>query len=259
MLPVVTPFQEKFGPWALVTGASSGIGRAIALELATRGLGVLITGRDRVKLQELRNQIPICEFVEADLATEQGLALLLERATQLNLGLVVANAGFGTSGPLLESDLGTELDMLRVNCEVPMRLAYELGPRLIARGGGGFVFLSSIVAWQGVAGQAHYSATKAYIQNLSEALAVEWRPQKVCVVSAAPGPVATEFADRSGLTLKASDDSMSVARDIVDALGRRTLVIPGRLGKTLSGMLAMAPRQLRVRIMSMIAKGLVRA
>ena len=251
-------FLGKYGPWALVTGASSGIGQEIAIQLDKMGLRIVITGRNEEALHSLSQQLTRSKVVVADLSTPVGLESLLSALEDIDLGLVVANAGFGTSGDFLNSDIEMEAEMLRLNCEAPLKLAHSIGPRLASRGSGCFIFLSSIVAWQGVAGQSHYSATKAYVQNLTEGLAIEWKPLGIHVMSAAPGPVDTKFAKRAGLHLGMADDASAVARDILRNLGRKTTVVPGRFGKLLSYGLATAPRAFRARIMAGVAKGMLK-
>ena len=249
---------EKFGPWALVTGATSGIGQEVAREATRRGFKVLVTGRDPSRLTSLADELPGCEAIGADLARSENMEALIRRAQGLDLGLVVAAAGFGSSGPAVSASLSTELEMIRLNCEAPWRLAHGLGPAMLHRGRGAFVFVSSIVAWQGVAGQANYSATKAYVLSLAEGLAREWGPRGVHVHAAAPGPVESQFARRAGLKMKRADRPDEVARDILDGLGGRTTFVPGRNGRSLTRLLSIAPRSLRVRILSAVTKDMLR-
>jgi short-subunit dehydrogenase len=192
------------------------------------------------------------------LAKSEELEALIEHAREFDLGLVVAAAGFGSSGPMVSSSLQAELEMIRVNCEAAFRLAHGLGPGMIERGRGAFVFLSSVVAWQGVAGQASYSATKAFVQSLAEGLASEWKPHGVQVHAAAPGPVESEFARRAGLKMKRADRADEVARDILNGLGGRTTLVPGGNGRNLTRLLSVTPRSLRVKILSAATKDMLR-
>lgn len=169
----LTAFQHRYGPWALVTGASDGIGRACAVEAAARGLNVLLVARRESQLVELAAQLVATHGVNAepfaaDLATEAGLAALRERAASLDVGLFVAAAGFGTSGAFTEGSLEEEQQMVAVNCGAVLALAHDLTVAMRRRGRGALVLLSSIVAFQGVPRAAAYSATKAFIQSLAE-------------------------------------------------------------------------------------------
>lgn len=248
-------FAEKYGPYGVVTGASSGIGREIARELSARGLKVILSGRDQARLQELQNELQGSVVVVADLGTEAGWESLLQVMESHEVGLVVANAGFGSTGEFGRESLSFELEMLRVNCEIPLRMSHWVEKNLVPKGRGGMVFVSSILAWQGVPLQGHYGATKAYIQSLAEALHAEWRGNGVDVLVAAPGPVATDFGKRAGMVQAKADDAELVAKEIVGALGRKRTVVPGRLGKVLTGLLATAPRAIRIQIMAKVIRG----
>ena len=146
--------------------------------------------------------------------------------------------------------------MLRVNCEAVLRLSHGLGRHMAARGRGQLVLFGSLVGFQGNAWTAQYSAIKAYVQSLAEGLAIEMRPHGVNVISVAPGPVASGFADRARMTMTLSDRPETIARGIVRRLGRSGTLRPGRVTKLLSTALATAPRGLRVRIMSAILSGM---
>ena len=117
------------------------------------------------------------------------------------MGLFVASAGFGTSGPLLECDLNQELNMVDVNCRALLQLSVLFGRRFAARGRGGLVLLSSLVAFQGVPRSANYAATKSYVQTLAEGLHLELAARGVDVLASAPGPVLSGFGARSRMKM----------------------------------------------------------
>jgi short-subunit dehydrogenase len=256
-------FRHRYGPWAVVTGASSGIGLAIAGELARRGLDLLLVARRADLLRNAANRLHAahgieCRILAADLGGEVGRAAVAHAIDGLDVGLLVNAAGYGTAGPLQSSDPAREADLLAVNALAPLLLSRALIPRLIARGRGGLVFLSSIVAFQGVARAANYAASKAYVQSLAEGLAGELHPHGVDVLSSAPGPVDSGFAARAGMHLGRAADPGTVAAATIAALGRRTTVRPGALAKLLGLSLSTAPRALRVRIMTAIMAGMTR-
>ncbi len=251
----------QYGPWAVVTGASDGIGRAFALELAAAGFGVVLAARGKDRLDALAARIaaeggfaPV--VVAGDLATDEGVAALCTATESLDVGLVVCAAGFGTSGPFLDAEEANERDMLRLNCESRMLTTHRFGRRLAARGKGGLVLMSSLVAFQGVPRTAHYAATKAYVQTLAEGLARELAPLGVDVVASAPGPVASGFAARAAMTMGRAEKPEVVARQTLAALGRKTTVRPGLLAKVLEGSLSLLPRAGRVRIMEQVMRGM---
>jgi short-subunit dehydrogenase len=250
-------FLARYGPWAVVTGASSGIGREIALGLAEAGLNLVLVARRRDVLERLASDIEAhregeIRVVAADLASESALGTVEEATQDLDVGLLVAAAGFGTSGPFLESSLEEELEMLDVNCRAPLRMALHFGRRFARRGRGGIVLMSSIVGFQGTPNAAHYAATKAYVQTLAEALNVELAPLGVDVVASAPGPTDSGFAARASMQMRVALEPQDVARSTLKALGRTSTVLPGALSKLLAYSLLPLPRWARVRIMGRV-------
>ncbi|MFS6826138.1 SDR family NAD(P)-dependent oxidoreductase [Cyanobium sp. ATX 6F1] len=250
-------FFDRYGPWAIVTGASSGIGRAIAGRLAEAGLNLVIVARSRGVLEDLaaslaaENSIQV-RTIDVDVALEASLETIRTATADLDVGLLVASAGFGTSGPFLEADIKSEEEMLMVNCRAVLNACFHFGRRFSQRGRGGLVLLSSIVGFQGMPYAAHYAATKAYVQALAEALNVELRGCGVDVLSAAPGPTHSGFADRAGQRMGMALAPEEIAQPILDALGHRATIFPGFLSKLLTYALVPLPRWARVRIMGRV-------
>ena len=256
-------FSEKYGPWALVTGASDGIGRAFAASLAEAGLNVVLVARRAEVLErfadELRSVFPIEALVlPADLSRPDAVDSIVARTAHLEVGLLVAAAGFGTSGRFVDSELENELDMIDVNCRAVAALTHHFGARFRHRGRGGIVLMSSVVAFQGVPRSANYAATKAYVQSLAEGLRAELEPSGVDVVASAPGPVHSGFAERAGMTMGMAQLPKAVAEGTLGALGRNGTTRPGWLAKVLGWSLALLPRWARVRVMTVIMRGMTR-
>jgi short-subunit dehydrogenase len=252
---------QRYGPWAVVTGASDGIGRAFAVELARRGLHLVLVARREARLQALADELSRshgieCRVVAVDLGAADALPRLAEQTQALDVGLLVAAAGFGSSGPLVDGELGNELEMVDLNCRAVLGLSWHYARRFKARGRGGLVLLSSLVAFQGVPRAANYAATKAYVQTLAEGLHAELKPFGVDVLASAPGPVASAFAARAGMRMSAAQRPEVVARASLDALGRRTTLRPGALSKLLGWSLAMLPRWAMVRVIAQVMKGM---
>jgi len=257
-------FRQRYGPWAVVTGASDGIGRAIARELAARGLDLVLVARRSEALatlgEELERDFQIqARPLAADLSQPAERRRMERELSTTPVGLLVAAAGFGTSGPLLDSRVADESAMLEVNCAAVLEQCHHFGGRMRDRGRGGLVLLSSLLAFQGVPRAAHYAATKAWVQTLAEGLVHELRPAGVDVLCAAPGPVRSGFASRAGMQMGLAVDPATVGRDVVRALERRRfLVRPGALSWLLEFSLKPLPRFIRVRILSQIMAGMTR-
>lgn len=254
-------FAETYGPWAVVTGASDGIGAALARALAAEGLSLLLVARREGRLAALAADLSArhgtaCRVLACDLADPAGAAEVVAAAAGLDVGLLVAAAGFGTSGPFLEADLGEELAMLDVNCRAVLALVHPLARRLAARGRGGVVLMSSLLAFQGVPRAAGYAATKAWVQTLAEGLRPELAAHGVDVLAAAPGPVNTGFAARAGMRMGFALRPEPVAASILRALGRRGTVRPGWLSVALEASFTGLPRRWRARILGQVMRGM---
>jgi uncharacterized protein len=251
----------RYGPWAVVTGASDGIGRAVARELAAAGVHLVLAARRKDVLDALGAELSARHGVETrcvgvDLSERAGVEALLAGTLDLDVGLLVAAAGFGTSGAFLESSVETELVMIDVNCRAVAALSHAFGRRFVARGRGGLVLLSSLVAFQGVPRAANYAATKAYVQSLAEGLRIELAPQGVDVVASAPGPVHSGFGARASMRMSLAQSPEEVARGTLAALGRWGTVRPGFLARFLELSLALLPRWGRVRMMGVVMRGM---
>jgi short-subunit dehydrogenase len=258
------PFPTRYGPVAVVTGASDGLGAALAEALAARGLSLVLSARRADRLEGLAARLSAAHGVAArvvagDLGTQAGIAALLEATAGEDAGLLVAAAGFGTCGPFLDADPAEEQAMLAVNCGATLALTHGFGRRFAARGRGGVVLFSSIVAFQGVPNAAHYAATKAWVQVFAEGIAPEFAARGVDVLAAAPGPVATGFGIRAKMSRRKVDTAAAVAADILGALGRRTSSRPGPKGRRTSLMLGLLPRGVRTRVLGGVMAGAVRA
>jgi hypothetical protein len=202
MKPKLDP--QKFGPWAVVTGASSGIGRAIARHLGSSGINVVLVARRQERLEEVgagiaREFSVDYRIVKADL-TEPSFFEPLERATRdLDVGTVVGNAGFANPGELLSIDRDELLRAVRIKVDANLTLVHHFGRRLVARGRGGILLVSSIGGLAGVPFVANTAGVEAYVLNLGEGLHVELAPRGVHVTVLMPGPTQTESMAKMGV------------------------------------------------------------
>jgi uncharacterized protein len=252
-------FTDKYGPWALVTGASSGIGREIALQLADRQLHVFLAGRDRQQLEATAKLVMqrgrSAQVIVVDFEQPGAMADVINATALHTIGLLAPAAGFGDSGPFVASSLGDQKAMVQVNITSVMALTHHFANRMAGQGHGGIVLIASLLAFHGAPFSAHYAATKAYIQSFGEALAVEMRGAGVDVLVSSPGPTATGFAKRAGMTMGRTMTPQAVATATLAALGKSSTVLPGGLTKLLRGSLMTLPRALQIRIIGHIMKG----
>lgn len=241
--------RAKYGPWALVTGASSGIGQEFARRLAAAGLQVAMVARRRAALEALADELTTrhgvaCRVVEMDLAEPGAAARLAEAVSDLEIGLLVANAGTGWIGPFDRQPPESHASLIRLHCEMHVELTARLLPAMKQRGRGGVIVVSSMGGLVPLPYYAVYSGTKALLQNWGEAIALELRGSGVDVQVLAPGDTKTGFQEVAGEMSTKWSSVAEVVTESLDGLGRKTVVVPGLENKL--SMLAMKflPRRL---------------
>lgn len=227
--------QDFNGKWALVTGASSGIGVALARELAKHGAKLILTARRRDRLQtlaaELTAQGSEVHIVTADL-NDPAAPGQLYQATEgagLAVDILINNAGLGLSGTFCQSPIEQELSQVRVNCEAMVRLTRLFVPRMVERRSGWVLVLASTASFQPVPYIATYSASKAFDRFFALGLAAEVARFGVKVTALCPGPTKSEFFDvahASAFKNRGMQPAEDVARLAIAALarGQRTLI-----------------------------------
>jgi uncharacterized protein len=186
----------------VVTGASSGLGREFALALAARGHPVLAVARRAERLSALADEVAArggrLEPFVADLSTADGVEQLLTTARELEVELLVNNAGIATYGPFTSTPSERERELVRLNVEALVALTHGVLPAMVERRRGGVINVASQMAFQAMPYFAVYAASKAFVLAFSEALAEELRGSGVSVTTVAPGFVTTEFTDVAG-------------------------------------------------------------
>jgi hypothetical protein len=255
------------GGRALVTGASAGIGAALARELAARGHDVVLVARDEARLdalaKELRDRLGTrTEVLPADLCDPDGLVRVETRLrAEPAIDVLVNNAGFGLHGALVEQPVDELDSMIRLNALALARCAHAAGAAMSARRKGGILNVASIAAVQPVPQWTAYGATKAFVVSFSRALRTELRPSGVHVTALLPGFTRTEFHDRgamdvSGLPGFLWHDPPRVAREGLDALERnRAVCVPGLANRAAAVGARFAPYWLTRRVMALIDRG----
>ena len=235
---------ELAGSWALLTGASAGIGKALAFELAERGTNLVIVARNRDRLRDCAEAVTAkhgvsVRVVAADLETPSGVKAMLDEVDALGVEIehVINNAGFGGSGPSQMLPFDHLQRMTDLNCTSVVLITQHYLKRFCERDRGGFVQIASTAGFLPVPFMAVYGATKAYVLNYSVAVAEELAASNVRMTAVCPGPVPTEFQQRAGyqLTGMQAQNAVSaekVARDSVKAYLRGSNVcIPGRVNQ----------------------------
>ena len=187
------------GP-AVVTGASSGLGREYARALAARGHDLIVVARRGDRLVALRDELTrrhgvTVETLVCDLGSEDGLAECRGVLDRFPLEIAVLNAGFGSLGPFVDADRKREDQMVRLNCLAVVDLVRHVLPGMVSRASGQIIIVSSAAAWHPVPFMATYGATKAFELHFVQALAEEVRGAGVGVLAVCPGPTQTEFSD----------------------------------------------------------------
>lgn len=262
----MTNINEQYGPWALVTGASSGIGTEFARQLAAEGLNVVLVARREETLRELGKELEREHRVQTrvlaqDLGVTGASAAVLDAVSDLDVGLVVSNAGAGKMGGFLQNSSADLRDMLMLNVITQMELSHGFATRLASRGRrGGLLLLSSTSALQPVPLGANYAAAKSYILNLGEALHSELKPLGIDVSVLVPGPTKTpgllerDDVDFSVMPLPPMEVA-DVVRDGLNALvAKKRSRIAGFINRLMA---ALTPRSLAIPMWgALLRKGL---
>ena len=225
--------------WALITGASSGIGAEFARRLAARGTHLILTARRKAMLEGLAEELHTRHGTKTEIhvgdlsdpAEPQRLCDAIQ-AKGITVELLVNNAGFGCIGTIAEADRTRMLELMRLNNQALVDLTYRFLPGMLDRGHGGIINVSSAAAFQPVAYMPVYSASKAFVLHFSEALWAESRDRGVTVTALCPGTTQTDFFDVANvpgwLKKHRSSTVEQVVRAALKALERRKqCVIPG--------------------------------
>jgi short-subunit dehydrogenase len=246
-------YQDR---WAVVTGASSGLGRGLAARLADRGMFLVLTGRNQDRLDETADQIRRAaprvkvETVAADLSTESGVSALIDHVGERPIEVLVNNAGFGSYGPFADADRNREINEVSVDVKAVVTLAHAFLPGMLARGSGGILNVASAIAFQPAPYQAVYGASKAFVLSFSQALWAESRGAGVAVTALCPGPTRTGFVDALGAEVghtaiyrRLADPEPVIEAGLRGLDKGRAVVIPGLRNKVIAASGRFTPRE----------------
>ncbi|MCB0961451.1 MAG: SDR family oxidoreductase [Acidimicrobiales bacterium] len=257
---------------AVVTGASSGIGAAIARDLVARGHGVTLVARSADKLAALAEELSTAgvraEVLACDLSDRAARAELLGRVEALGLtaDLLVNNAGLSTLGPVAKSDPEAEVNMIEVDVVALADLTSRFLPGMVERGRGGILNVASTAAFQPLPGQAGYGACKAFVLSYTRSLGGELRGTGVSATALCPGPVDTGFGETAGFSKEDAESALpsfmwetpeAVARCGIDALAKgHPVAIPGPANRAAAMFAHLTPKQLLVPLLASRHPGL---
>jgi short-subunit dehydrogenase len=258
--------KERFGPWALVTGASSGIGEEFAQQIAASGIDVVLVARRESLLDEVGQGLAKdfdvrYRTVVADVSQAGFLDKLAEATNDLDIGLVVSNAGTGNPGEFLKLDRQLLQAALRLSTMAHLDIAHHFGGKLAKRRRGGLILAGAMGAENGVPCMANDGAAKAYVHSLGEALHYEFKPLGVYVTVLAAGFTNTAVLEKFGLDPKTMPlKPMSVEQCVSEALSgllkNRSRIVPGRLNRIMN---ALVPAALARKLEAdLLGKGLAR-
>jgi len=260
-------FLKQYGSWAVIAGASEGLGAAYAEQLARLGMNVVLVARRQVLLDSLASQLTEKYHVQVktlllDLSLPTSAESVIQATQDLDVGLLVYNAAFSAVGPFHNYSLEDHMREIDTNILTPLALTYRFGAGMLARQRGGILLMSSLSAFQGSAFISNYAATKAFNILLAEGLWEEWRQHGVdvlvCIAGATRTPNYVASAPRQ--TNRFSDATLepeTVVNEALAALGNQPYVIPGRSNRVSSFIMRhLLPRKMAIQVMGRILKGM---
>lgn len=246
--------------WAIITGASSGIGKALAFEFAQNDFNVFLTARNETALREIAEQCERkfnvkTEIFSADLADENSTEDLIKAISTRKFDVLVNNAGFGVKGDFAETDLNDELKMLMVQLAALLKLTKAVLPAMLKAKSGKILNVASVYSFAPVPKQSVYSASKAFILNFSSALQNEIEDSGVNVTVVCPGITQTEFRARAGIADK--KDSGMTAEQVAEIafaemMRGKHVVVPGFQNKIFAFLSKTLPNNLMTKTVRFI-------
>ncbi|GAA0598226.1 SDR family NAD(P)-dependent oxidoreductase [Kribbella sandramycini] len=253
----------KFGPWAVVTGASAGIGREFARQLAAGGLNVVISARRAAPLAELGAELEQQydvrhRAVVADMSQPNGPHHLIEATADLDVGLLVSNAGDLVPGEFLGRELQYAFDSWQLNAGSHLVLTHHFGQRLAERGAGGVLLVGAAGAESGIPWAAAHAAAKAYTNTLARGLHAEFAERGLNLTVLTPGPTRTELQSRRALPETGGTTVSNAVSTALKALKAGDVeVTPGLAARVLNSLPASMSRRISGRTMAAAAQSTV--
>ena len=256
-------FPDRYGTWAVVAGASEGLGEAFAAALAERGMNVVMVARRGRILEAIGERLAAehgiaVRCLELDLADPAFPGALREATRDLELGVLVYNAAFVPMGPFLDNDEDAIEAAVDVNVRGPLRLVRALAPALKERGRGAVLLMSSLSGLQGSPHISVYAASKAFNTIFAEALWYELTPHGIDVAACVSGAVPTPgYLERFGRKVPGMLSAEEAVRQTLDRLGKGPRIVPGRINRFAHQLVRrLLPRRTAIRLIAKSTKHL---
>jgi short-subunit dehydrogenase len=254
----MTDFAQKYGGWAVIAGASEGIGASLADQLASCGLNLVLIARNGPLLEEVAAQAHEAHGVQTrivvqDLTDPDAPAKVADATDGLEVGLLIYNAGASDrTTTFLENEIEYSLKQIKLDCIGPIALAHHFGSAMRERGRGGIVLVASLACLAGSATLAMYSAVKAFQHNFAEGLWAELRPHGVDVCCTPLGMTYTPAFQRLGIEYDPSAHMLSedVAREIIENIGNGPVHVVGENNRAAASAVWTIDRRALVEMMS---------
>jgi len=222
---------NRYGNWALITGASSGIGEEFARQLAKMKFNLVLVARRTENLENISAQLISEHAIETiiitlDLSKPNFLKEMEQQVAHVDIGLLINNAGFALTGSFMAGKLESQIELLDLNCKAPLILSHYFGNKMIKRGKGAIINIASATAFLPMPFWSNYAASKAYLLHFSEGLWYELQEKGIDVLAVCPGGTNTEFAKTANVQL----NGMSV-KDVVseslESIGKKPTLVTG--------------------------------
>ena len=259
---------EGYRNWALITGASSGIGQAFAQALAKENFNLVLVARRKALLEEqasaLRSEFSIqTRIIESDLCRTDSVKNLYDACSDLDIGLVIPSAGIDEMGQFADKNFADLQRMIHLNVTVPTELAHRFSRKMQHRQQAGIILVSSLFAYQGIPNFATYAATKSYILTLGEALHAEMKKLGIDVLVLSPGLTNTPFSQGMEINFRRlpmiAQQPDAVARTGLRNIGRSMSVVSGLLNKFYAWENRLIPRSWPVNLFGFLINNAIRS
>lgn len=230
-------FKTKYGEWTVITGASSGIGKALAYELAQKGLNLVLVARGQAGLkkiaEDIQNKYKIStKIVVADLGNQTGINEVILKTQQLTIGLLVLSAGMENNGSFIKNDINAELQVVGLNIVSTLQLTHHFTKEMESRKKGGILFVSSLTALMPSPYFSNYAATKSYVFSLATSLYGELKSKGIAISVLSPGVTNTPMSESTGIDWSKTPVKVmspeDVAKETIQNFGKKLSIIPGK-------------------------------